>query len=234
MAGSANFPTALDDDTSLHDVQDGVNTIQAAHHNNLKEAVKAIEEKVGILNTAAPTALDARLGHPTIGHTHDGASGQGPQIDTSGLSAGPSAVGGDSSLLEHVENNDYHKRGFHFVKTFRAGSVASGANQFIPMDIMGWGEPSTPDYLRLIEVSAVARRGPSGATTVIDVNFNGISIWTGINAQRLMIANGGSYAYRATFAIATYIVGAIITVDADAVGSSTPGEDISINFTFRE
>jgi hypothetical protein len=76
----ANFPTSLDDDSSLFAVTDGVSTLQAAHHNNLKDAVKAIESKVGIYNTAAPTSLDYRIGNPTGGHVHNGASGQGAPI----------------------------------------------------------------------------------------------------------------------------------------------------------
>lgn len=84
MAGNTNFPTALDDDSSLIDVTDGVTAIEAAHHNNLKEAVKALQAKVGIFNTAAPTAIDYRLGHPSFGHRHDGASGQGVLIESGG------------------------------------------------------------------------------------------------------------------------------------------------------
>ena len=80
MAGNTNFPTGLDDNTSLLDVTDGVTALQAAHHNNLKESIKALEVKVGIDNTAVDTTLDYRLGHPTFGHSHDGASGQGVAI----------------------------------------------------------------------------------------------------------------------------------------------------------
>ena len=45
MSGQSNFPTALDSDSSLFDVADGVNSLLAAHHNNLKEAIKAMQAK---------------------------------------------------------------------------------------------------------------------------------------------------------------------------------------------
>lgn len=80
MAGDTNFPTALDDDVSLYDVVDEVSSVTAAHHNNIKEAVKALEAKIGIYATGEPDTLDYRLGNPTGGHIHDGASGQGPLI----------------------------------------------------------------------------------------------------------------------------------------------------------
>jgi hypothetical protein len=85
MSGNTNFPSGLDTDSSLFDVADGVNTVQAAHHNNLKEAIKAMQLKIGINNTLAPTTLDYRLGHPTDGHRHDGASGHGPPISPTTL-----------------------------------------------------------------------------------------------------------------------------------------------------
>lgn len=80
MSGQANFPTSLDDDVSLYDVVDGVTSVVAAHHNNVKEAIKALEIRVGILASGSPTSLDYRLGNPTGGHKHDGASGQGQVI----------------------------------------------------------------------------------------------------------------------------------------------------------
>jgi len=80
MGGLTNFPTGLDDDSSLYDVTDTVSTPMAAHHNNIKEAVKAIEAKLGIRSSAVPTSLDYRIGNPTGAHTHDGASGNGPRV----------------------------------------------------------------------------------------------------------------------------------------------------------
>lgn len=80
MSGQSNFPTSLDDDSSLYDVVDGVTSVTAAQHNNLKEAIKAIEAKIGIYGSGAPTSLDFRLGNPTDGHIHNGATGQGPKI----------------------------------------------------------------------------------------------------------------------------------------------------------
>lgn len=83
MSGSTNYPTGLDDDTSLLDVTDGVTPLIAVHHNNTKEAVKALEVRVGIIDTSDPDALDFRLGNPTSGHSHDGTPGQGVLIDLS-------------------------------------------------------------------------------------------------------------------------------------------------------
>jgi len=52
------FPQELDSDEELHQVEDEVDDILAAHHNALKEAIKALEVKVGIDLSAVETSLD--------------------------------------------------------------------------------------------------------------------------------------------------------------------------------
>ena len=53
-----NFPINLDTDTELYLVTDGVDDVLSAHHNALKDAVKNIEEKVGIDSSAVVTTID--------------------------------------------------------------------------------------------------------------------------------------------------------------------------------
>lgn len=107
MSGAANFPGSLDTDGSLYDVTDGVSYPQAAHHNNIKEAVKAIEAKLGINNTAVATSIDYRLGN-VGGHNHNGASGMGPQINPSTIPAPSGAVASAVNLHDHLMNQEVH------------------------------------------------------------------------------------------------------------------------------
>lgn len=140
MAGNTNFPTGLDDDASLYDVTDGANTLQAAHHNNLKEAIKALEAKVGILGSAAPTSVDYRLGNPTGGHSHNGASGQGPQIAATTI----------SGLSQR------------FVQDIRLqGTAIVGSNVAPPV---AFGRTA-----QIENITGSLRRGASGATTSFNV-----------------------------------------------------------------
>lgn len=114
MAGQTNFPTSLDDNSSLHDVSDGVSTLQAAHHNNMKEAIKAVQAKVGIDFTSVPTSLDYRIGNPTGGHRHDGASGQGQAIPATAIAGlatylDAAGIGGFTPVAVVLEKIDiYH------------------------------------------------------------------------------------------------------------------------------
>lgn len=52
------FPKELDTDTELyHETKDSETTV-AIHHNALKDAIKALEEKVGVDGSSIPTSLD--------------------------------------------------------------------------------------------------------------------------------------------------------------------------------
>lgn len=206
---TTNFPTALDDDTSLHQVVDGVTVPVAAHHNNPKDAIKAMQAKIGIFNTSAPTSLDYRLGHPTTGHNHNGASGQGVPVSLVGLNLA-------SSLGQS-----------HIVTMHKQGSLAAAANMGAPLIL--------PRTMQLIAISGALRRGPSGATTAVDINFGPTSIYQASQGFRPIFPPGAT-AYRssATPNQITYPSGAMITMDGDAVGSNDPGQDLNIVFIFRD
>ena len=55
---TVKFPAQLDTDTELHRVEDGVDEVLAAHHNALADAVKAIEEKLGVDGSAIVESFD--------------------------------------------------------------------------------------------------------------------------------------------------------------------------------
>ena len=212
MSGNTNFPTGLDTDSSLFDVADGVNTLQAAHHNNIKEAVKAMQLKIGIDNTLAPTTLDYRLGHPTDGHRHDGASGHGPQINPTTL------------LLPDGESVVGSRR---FTQTIhRHGTSVVGSNVTTPAVI---GRTA-----RIENVSAVLRRGASGATAAYIVRIGPTNLYGASVGLGVRFAPGATRYGNASPNLGTYPSGTIITLDVEAVGSSAPGEDLSVILVFRE
>lgn len=64
-----NFPTSLDDDTSLIVVTDITTDVLAVHHNYLKDAVKAIETKFGV-GADTPTSGEFLVGNTAAGSSH--------------------------------------------------------------------------------------------------------------------------------------------------------------------
>lgn len=206
---TTNYPTALDDDSSLYAVVDGVTVPIAAHHNNPKDAIKAIEAKIGIYNSGAATSLDYRLGHPTGGHLHNGASGQGAPVDLGGV------------------NLDTAAGLSHFGQLFKPATAIVGSNVSAPV-VIG-------RTMQIISLQGAMRRGPSGATTAFDVMVGPTSVYQASQGFRPIFPPGAT-AYRSTATpnLQTYPSGAVITLDVDAVGSNEPGQDISITFIFRD
>lgn len=74
--GSVNFPATLDDNTTLHNIATG-DVYIASFHNDPKDAVLALEAKVGANNSAVVTSLDYLVKSTSSvdpGHKHTGTS----------------------------------------------------------------------------------------------------------------------------------------------------------------
>jgi len=224
MSGNTNFPTGLDDNTSLLDVTDGVTAIVAAHHNNTKEAVKAIEAKLGIYNTGAPTSLDYRLGNPTGSHRHDGASGGGAKINPTTIDV-PSGAYPTGTLYDYLRGNT----GEQIVTILRPATAIVGSNVGAPV-VIG-------KTMQLVSIQGALRRGPSGATTAFDINLNQPGptsvYWASQGFRPIFPPGATAYRSSATPNTITYPSGAVITVDVDAVGSNEPGQDLTLTLIFR-
>lgn len=228
MAGVTNYPTALDNDSSLGDVTDGVSTLLDEHHNNPKEAIKAIEAKLGIYATDVATTIDARVGHPTYGHGHNGASGGGPKINPTNISVPSGGYPSGGSLHDHLMSATAHAEApkYHLLRAHLHGSAVSGSNQGFPF--------SFGRTLQFHSVRANLRVGPSGATTAFDVNVGPTSLYQASQGLRPIFPAGATNYGNASPNLVTYPSGVIITIDVDAVGSSEPGQDLSVVFVFRE
>lgn len=222
MSGQTNFPTSLDDDVSLYDVTDGTSDVLAAHHNNIKEAVKALETKIGIYNTAVATALDFRVGNPTGSHTHDGASGNGIQINPAFIDIPSGGFPSGFSLQERLLMDPGK-----VIVTEQAGSLASGG--IVGMIYM-------PRTVQMIDARGVLRVPASGATTGIDVRFGPTSAWLTATSRKMQFNPGAtlSVASMGGLSLVTVPSGAVVYAQVMHVGSNTPGQDLSVTFLFRE
>jgi hypothetical protein len=58
---ATNFPAALDALRASQGLTDGVSIYTAAPHNNLMDAVDALQAKVGVANSAVPASLDYQV-----------------------------------------------------------------------------------------------------------------------------------------------------------------------------
>lgn len=81
--------------------------------------------------------------------------------------------------------------------------------------------------LTIAKAYAVAQVGPVGASLIIDINKNGSTIWS-TQANRLAIASGSTTVTQTSFDTATLAEGDVLTIDIDQVGSTTPGQTITV------
>jgi len=106
------------------------------------------------------------------------------------------------------------------------GSAGVGSNVTAPI---AFGRTA-----QIENVSAVLRRGPSGATAAFKVLIGPTNIWGASVGLGIRFAPGATRYGQASPNLTTYPSGAIITLDTEAVGSNDPGQDLSVVFVFRD
>lgn len=81
-------------------------------------------------------------------------------------------------------------------------------------------------------VRAAVNTAPTGAAVIVDVNKNGVTLYT-TQANRPSIAAAANSATGNSPAITTFAAGDYLTVDVDQVGSTTPGSDLTVTVRLR-
>jgi len=81
--------------------------------------------------------------------------------------------------------------------------------------------------LKFEKCFAAAKTGPVGAALVFDIKVNGTSIFGA--GSKLQIANGATSGTVATFAAAAVTEGSLVTLDITQVGTTTPGQAVSVS-----
>lgn len=81
--------------------------------------------------------------------------------------------------------------------------------------------------LTIKSVRASVGTAPAGASLIVDVNVDGVTIF-GTQANRPAIAAGGNTNKTTGMTVTTIADGSYFTVDIDQVGSSTPGGNLTV------
>lgn len=85
--------------------------------------------------------------------------------------------------------------------------------------------------IEIASVRASVGTAPTGSPIVVDVNIDGTTIYTN-QANRPSIASGDLTDLGGTPDVVTVPAGGYITADVDAIGSGTPGANLSIQVVF--
>jgi hypothetical protein len=89
-----------------------------------------------------------------------------------------------------------------------------------------------PYDLEIIEVEASVGVAPTGAAVIVDVNVDGTTVFT-TQSNRPEIAISGFVDSSTTIEDDTHTDGQYLTVDIDQIGSTLPGEDLTVTVRYR-
>ncbi len=146
-----NYPTSLDDGTSLPDQTDNVSTAEAADVNLLVDAIIALETKVGIDASSAATSIDHHLSTAQFIQT-----GAGDKTTTSGTYE-------DSGVTASVV---VAKTSTVAIIATVGGIVHGDANQTSNM-IIYWGSGTEATTEATIKIGDYSNDSHSAATSVV-------------------------------------------------------------------
>ena len=84
----------------------------------------------------------------------------------------------------------------------------------------------------IVSIAAMVGTAPTGSSLIVDVNKNGVTIFTS-QSNRPTISAGGNSAAVGSHSTTTVVDGDYLSVDIDQVGSSVPGSDLVVVVRLR-
>jgi hypothetical protein len=81
---------------------------------------------------------------------------------------------------------------------------------------------------KIVKAFINAKTPPTGAALIIDIKKNGTSIWNSTPANRLQLAATASTGTQTSFDTTTVAEGDLFTIDVAQVGSTVPGQDVTV------
>lgn len=106
----------------------------------------------------------------------------------------------------------------------------------IPSDISTGTQKSARFYMpfagTISKARAYLKTAPTGADVLIDLNKNGSTIWS-TQANRLTVSAAANTGSQTSFNTTTFVADDYIDIDIDQVGSTEPGEDLTVQLEFE-
>ncbi len=137
---------------------------------------------------------------------------------------GQAAANGSAATLPHSDHSHgtpaKHSQEVTFSRTGALSAPIAGALRWYP------GRAVT-----ITAVRASVGSAPTGASVIVDVNKNGVTIFS-TQSNRPAIAAGTVTDLADAINVPAVGAGEYLTVDIDQVGSSTPGSDLSVTILY--
>ena len=82
--------------------------------------------------------------------------------------------------------------------------------------------------ITFIEAEMLVKTAPTGASLIVDVNLNGLSLWNTTPANRPTIPAGSGYGVSGAPDFTAGADNDVLTMDVDQVGSTIAGSDLTV------
>ena len=102
---------------------------------------------------------------------------------------------------------------------FVDGALDTGADISATLNLVSNG--------KIYDAKAYISTTGVGSAIQVDINYNGVSIWTATSAQ-LILAAGATSTSVATFVTTNVTAGGTLKLDIDKIGSTTPGGNLTV------
>jgi hypothetical protein len=99
------------------------------------------------------------------------------------------------------------------------GAVETGTNMSATLYLVSDG--------KILAARAYGSTAPTGSEVQIDVNYNGVSIWTATSSQ-LILAAGSTSTSVTAFVTTNVTAGGTMIIDIDKIGATTPGGNVTV------
>ena len=85
-----------------------------------------------------------------------------------------------------------------------------------------------------LEAELLVKVAGTDAAIIVDINKNGTSLWASTQANRPQIAASATEGESTSFDTATATDDDVLTVDIDQIGSTLPGEDLTVKLWYKQ
>ena len=147
------------------------------------------------------------------------------QLDLGKVTGEGVPIGGTAGqVLSKIDGTDYNTQWSDLPTQTKAFAFYIDGDLTVDTDLMSI---IVPMALTITEIRCAVSTAPTGANLIIDINKNGTTLYT-TQGNRPTIAASGTSATATDSDVTALVVGDILSLDIDQIGSTVAGSNLSV------